>query len=63
MNTNGLAVNQQAKGKGDAIFVILGFRTIAGGSEVFAQVKEINPATGRAQRGEFALPVSVLRAA
>ena len=62
MNTNGLSVNQQVKAQGEALFVILGFRTIAGGSEVFAQVKQINPRTHKTTGPEFALPVAKLRA-
>lgn len=63
MNANDFQVNQQVKAKGEAVFVILAFRTIAGGSELFAQVKEINPKNGKPCRGEFSLPVSVLRVA
>ena len=53
-------VNQIVSGKVGQ-FVILAFRTIGG--EQYAQVKSYNPATGKAARGEMALPVSVLRAA
>lgn len=53
------AVNQIVAGKFGQ-FVILGFRTIDG--EDYAQVKSYNPTTGKAARGEMALPLSVLKA-
>lgn len=54
-------INQIVKGQSAGSFVIIGFRTIGG--EQYAQVKEYDAATGQARRGEFALPVSALRAA
>lgn len=52
-------VNQIVAGKFGQ-FVIIGFRTIGG--EAYAQVKEYDSVTGKARRGEMALPVSSLRA-
>ncbi len=43
-------------------FVILGFRTLPGEAELYAQVKPYNPTTGEIGRGEMALPVSALKA-
>jgi hypothetical protein len=57
MNT--FQVNQIVKAKGEAQFVILGFRNIDG--EQYAQIKEYDQHTGKTRRGEFALPVTVLR--
>jgi hypothetical protein len=54
------AVNQIVKGAKAGQFVILAFRTIGG--EAYAQVKEYDSVTGKARRGEFALPLSALRA-
>ncbi len=53
-------VNQIVKGQAAGQFVILGFRTIGG--EQYAQVKEYDAATGKARRGEMALPVNALKA-
>jgi hypothetical protein len=53
------SINQIVSGKVGQ-FIILGFRTIGG--EEYAQVKPYNPATGKAGRGEMALPLSVLKA-
>ena len=55
-----IQVNQIVAGKVGQ-FVVLGFRTLPGESEQYAQVKPYNPATGKAGRGEMALPVSSLR--
>ena len=41
-------------------FVVLGYRTVAG--EPLVQVKPYNPETGKAGRGEMALPESILSA-
>ena len=57
---NGFAVNQIVNGAKAGQFVILGFRAISG--EAYAQVKEYDAITGKARRGEFALPLSALRA-
>lgn len=51
-------VNQIVKGKRAGTFVILAFRSIGG--EQYAQVKEVCPVTGKARRGEMALPVDAL---
>lgn len=53
------SVNQVVKGKFGQ-FVIIGFRSIGG--EQYAQVKEYDAVTGKARRGEMALPVSSLEA-
>ncbi len=58
---NNFQVNQIVKGKTAGQFVILSFRTIGG--EQYAQVKEVCAVTGKARRGEMALPVSALKAA
>jgi hypothetical protein len=55
---NSFQVNQIVKGKTAGQFVILAFRTIGG--EQYVQVKEICTVTGRARRGEMALPVSAI---
>lgn len=52
--------NQIVKGHQAGTFVILSFRTIGG--EQYAQVKEVHPVTHATKPGEFALPVSALRA-
>lgn len=52
-------INQIVSGKFGK-FVILGFRSIGG--EQYAQVKEYDEATGKARRGEMALPLTVLKA-
>jgi hypothetical protein len=52
--------NQIVKGKAAGQFIILGQRTIGG--EQYYQVKAYNPATGKAARGEFALPATALQA-
>lgn len=52
-------VNQIVSGKVGQ-FIILGFRTIGG--EQYAQVKEYDAVTGKARRGEMALPLSALSA-
>lgn len=51
-------VNQIVKGSKAGLFIILGFRTIGG--EMYAQVKEYDAVSGKARRGEMALPVSAL---
>lgn len=51
-------VNQIVKGSKAGQFIILAFRTIGG--EQYAQVKEYDAATGKARRGEIALPVASL---
>jgi hypothetical protein len=53
-------VNQIVKGQRAGTFVILSFRTIGG--EQYAQVKEVHPVTQATKPGEFALPLSALRA-
>jgi hypothetical protein len=53
-------VNQIVKGAKAGLFIILAFRTIGG--EQYAQVKEYDAATGKARRGEMALPLSALKA-
>ena len=53
-------VNQIVKGQVAGTFVILSFRNIGG--EQMAQVKAYNSVTGKTARGEFALPLSALRA-
>ena len=54
-------VNQIVKGQKAGTFIILALRTIGG--EQYAQVKEYDTVTGKARRGEMALPVTVLRVA
>lgn len=54
-------VNQIVKGAKAGAFIIIGFRTIGG--EQYAQVKEYDTVTGKARRGEMALPLTALRAA
>ncbi len=56
-------VNQIVKGQRAGTFVILAFRTMPGESEQYAQVKPYDPVSGKAGRGEMALPVSALKAA
>lgn len=56
---NNFQINQIVSGKFGK-FVILAFRTIGG--EAYAQVKEYDEITGNARRGEFALPLSTLKA-
>lgn len=52
-------VNQIVRGVKCGVFVVLGFRTLAG--EEFAQVKEVNPANlTETKPGEIALPLSAL---
>lgn len=54
-------VNQIVKGANAGTFVILGFREIGG--EQYAQVKAVNPSDHtQVASGEFALPISALRA-
>lgn len=53
-------INQIVKGQKAGTFVILGFRTIGG--EQYAQVKEYDEVTGKARRGEMALPITALKA-
>lgn len=55
-----MQINQVVKGIKAGHFIILGFRTMPGESEQYAQVKPYNPATGKAGRGEMALPLSAL---
>lgn len=52
-------VNQIVKGQKAGTFIILALRTIGG--EQYAQVKEYDTVTGKARRGEMALPVTALR--
>ena len=52
--------NQIVKGKAAGTFIVLGYRTVAG--EQMVQVKPYNPITGKAGRGEMALPESALKA-
>lgn len=54
-------LNQTVRGKVAGTFVIIGLRTIGG--EQYAQLKEIDPASGRRMRGELCLPLSALIAA
>lgn len=54
-------INQIVKGKVAGQFIVLGYRTVAG--ESFVQVKPYNPSTGKAGRGEMAMPESALQAA
>lgn len=54
-------VNQIVKGIKAGTFVVLGLRTV-GGTQ-YAQLKEIDPVSGRTHRGEICLPVSAIRAA
>ena len=53
-----MQVNQIVKSKFGQ-FVIISFRTIGG--EQYAQVKEYDAVTGKARRGEMALPVASLQ--
>ncbi len=53
-------VNQIVKGQRAGTFVILAFRTIGG--EQYAQVKEDDEVTGKARRGEMALPLTAIKA-
>ncbi len=50
---------QIVKGTRCGTFAILGFRVING--EVRAQLKEVDPKTGKAYRGEIALPLTAIR--
>lgn len=60
MNT--FSINQIVKGKITGLFVILGFRTIAG--ETVADLKEINPANhNEFAPGEVTLPLDAIIAA
>jgi hypothetical protein len=52
-------INQIVKAKFGQ-FIILGFRKIDG--EEYAQVKEYCPVTGKARKGEMAMPLSALQA-
>lgn len=52
------SLNQIVKGKVAGMFVIIGFREIAG--EQYAQVKRYCQETASAMPGEFALPLSAL---
>jgi hypothetical protein len=52
-------INQIVKAKFGQ-FIILGFRNIGG--EEYAQVKEYCQVTGKARRGEIAMPLSALTA-
>jgi hypothetical protein len=54
-------VNQIVKGNKAGTFIILALRTIGG--EQYAQVKEYDTVTGKARRGEMALPVTALKVA
>ncbi len=54
-------VNQIVKGQKAGTFIILALRTIGG--EQYAQVKEYDTVTGKARRGEMALPLTALRVA
>lgn len=54
-------VNQIVKGQTAGTFIILALRTIGG--EQYVQVKEYDTVTGKARRGEMALPVTALRVA
>lgn len=54
-------INQIVKGHKAGTFVIVGFRTIGG--EQYAQVKEYDTVSGKARRGEMALPISAIRLA
>jgi len=56
---NSFSINQIVSGKFGK-FVIIGFRSIGG--EDYAQVKEYDAITGKARRGEMALPLSSLKA-
>ena len=56
---NNFQVNQIVNGKFGK-FVILAFLTIGG--EQCAQVKEYDTVTGKARRGEMALPLTALKA-
>lgn len=56
MNT--FQINQVVKAKFGQ-FIVLGFRIVAG--EKLVQVKPYNPNTGKAGRGEMALPESALQ--
>lgn len=51
-------VNQIVKGIKAGTFIILAFRTIGG--EQYAQVKAYDEFTGKARRGEMALPLTAL---
>jgi hypothetical protein len=53
------SINQIVKAKFGQ-FIILGFRNIGG--EEYAQVKEYCQVTGKARRGEMAMPLSALTA-
>lgn len=57
---NEMNIGQVVKGIVAGTFIILAFRTIEG--EANAQVKPFNTETQKAGRGEFALPLSALRA-
>jgi len=59
---NEFSVNQIVKGVVCGTFVILGFRNDLG-PETYAQLKVVDPTTGRAAGGELALPLTALKAA
>lgn len=54
-----VAINQIVKGVKAGTFVVVGLRKIGG--EQYAQVKPYDSVSGKAGRGEFALPISALK--
>lgn len=59
---NDFSINQIVKGKTAGLFIILGFRTIAG--ETVADLKEMNPANhNEFAAGEVTLPLDAIIAA
>ena len=58
-----IQINQIVKGKVCGTFVVLGFRTDLDDSEVYAQLKPVNPDNHQEHGvGEMALPVSAIEA-
>ena len=61
-NMNHFSINQIVKGKAAGLFIILGFRTVAG--VAVADLKEINPANhNEFAAGEVTLPLDAIIAA
>jgi len=54
------AANQIVNGNACGTFVILGFRGDLS-SEVYAQLKEVDPSTGETGMGEFALSINDIK--
>jgi hypothetical protein len=57
--TDTFHTGQIVKGARCGTFAILGFRVVNG--EIRAQLKEVDPKTGKTYRGEIALPLAAIR--